>query len=125
MNNEQTQSAYEGWAIVELMGHNTIAGYVCEQSQYGVAMLRVDVPGNESQAPFSKFYGGSSIYGITPTTEEIARHAASRLAVRPVSHWTVPDPKPRLVDSVASGMVDEYDRYEDADDDDGDDEIVF
>lgn len=116
--NEQN-SAYEGWAVVELMGHNVIAGFVSEQAQYGVAMLRVDVPGNESQAEFTKFYGGSSIYGITPTTEEIARHAAARLAVRPISHWTVPDPKPRIVDSMADATDDDYD------DDDDNDGVMF
>ena len=121
MNDEQ-QSAYEGWAIVELMGHNTIAGYVSEQAQYGVAMLRVDVPGNESQAEFTKFFGGTAIYGITPTTEEIARHAASRLAVRPVSHWTVPDPKPRIVDSIADDPNDDYD---DGSYDDDYDKVTF
>ena len=102
MNNTAQQTAFEGWAIVEIMGHNTIAGYVSEQSIAGTAMLRVDVPANEHQPAFTKFYGGSSIYGLTPTTEEIATHAAKRLAVRPVSLWTVPEPQPRqLVDSRA------------------------
>lgn len=109
------ESTFEGWAIVELMGHNTIAGYVSEQVIAGAAMLRVDVPGNESQAEFTKFFGGSAIYGITPTTEEIARHAAGRLAVRPVSTWTVPDPRPRLVDSTAEDGDDYADDQDDLD----------
>jgi len=116
MNTEQ-KTTYEGWSIVEIMGHNTIAGYVSEQSIAGVAMLRVDVPGTETQPAYTKFYGGSAVYAITPTTEEIATVAALRLAVRPVSEWTVPDPKPRraLVDSRVEYDDDYY--YDDYDTD--------
>ena len=104
----------EGWAICEIMGHVTIAGYVQVVAMGGAALLRVDVPGNEHQAEFTKLFGASAIYAITPTDEETARHAAGRLAVRPVSLWTVPDPKPRLVDSRAD--------YASADDVDPEDE---
>ena len=102
-NTEQDeQTRFEGWAIVELMGHNTIAGYVSEQSIAGVAMLRVDVPATDSQPAFTKFYSGSAIYGITPTTEQIATIAVKRLTVRPVSEWVVPDSqrRPALIDST-------------------------
>jgi len=84
------EKGFESWAIVELMGHSVIAGYVTEQSIAGSAMLRVDVPKVDNHEPFTKFFGGSAIYGITPTTEELAKSAAKRLAVRPVSLWVVP-----------------------------------
>lgn len=99
----QEQTAFEGFAIVELMGHNMIAGYVSEQSIAGVAMLRVDVPATATQLAFTKFFGGAAVYGITPTTEEIAARAAQRLSVRPISTWVVPDPvarRPALVDTM-------------------------
>lgn len=116
--NTESKTAYEGWSIVEIMGHNTIAGYVSEQSIAGVAMLRVDVPGTEAQPAYTKFYGGTAIYAITPTTEEIAKVAAQRLAVRPVDSWVVPDPRPRLVDSSSKepSYLDQYGE----DDDHGD-----
>jgi hypothetical protein len=106
------QNAYEGHAIVELMGHNVIAGYVSEQTIAGTAMLRVDVPKVGDQEPFTKFFSGGAIYGITPTTQEIAERAAQRLRPRPVSEYVVPVP-PRqtaLVDST-SGDAD-GDEYE-------------
>lgn len=34
-----------GWAILELMGHRRLAGYVSEQEIAGAAFIRVDVPG--------------------------------------------------------------------------------
>jgi hypothetical protein len=105
------QNAYEGHAIVELMGHNVIAGFVSEQTIAGTAMLRVDVPKVGDQEPFTKFFSGGAIYGITPTTQEIAERAAQRLRSRPVSEYVVPVPsaRPALID----GMAGEGDEYED------------
>lgn len=92
--NDQTerQPAYEGYAIVELMGHNTIAGHISEVTIAGAAMLRVDVPAVGEQAAFTKFVGASAVYGITPTTQEIAERAAERLHVKPVSLYLVEPP---------------------------------
>ena len=105
----EEQAKFEGYAIVELMGHNTIAGYVSEVAIAGAAMLRVDVPAVGDQPAFTKFVGGSAIYGITPTTAEIAQRAAARLRVRPVNEWTLPDRdlRPALVDSMAGDEPDD------------------
>jgi hypothetical protein len=84
---EEQQKTFEGWAVVELMGRNMIAGYVSEQVIAGAAMLRVDVPATASLPPFTKFVGGSAIYGITPVTEEIATSQAQYLDVRPFQTW--------------------------------------
>ena len=109
------QNTYEGFAVVELMGHNVIAGYVSEQTIAGVAMLRVDVPKVGDQEPFTKFFSGGAIYGITPTTQEIAERAAQRLRSRPVSEYVVPVPprQPALVDSTAADDQDDDSEYED------------
>lgn len=36
---------FEGWAILELMGHRRLAGYVREVELAGAGLLRLDVPG--------------------------------------------------------------------------------
>ena len=115
MNDQTTerQPAYEGYAIVELMGHNTIAGYISEVTIAGAAMLRVDVPAVGEQAGFTKFVGASAIYGITPTTQEIAERAAERLHVKPVSLYLVQPPaRPALVDSLAGEEREDSEEYE-------------
>lgn len=94
------ENKFEGWAIVELMGRNMVAGFASEQVVAGAAMLRVDVPQVGEQVGYTKFFGGSAIYAITPTTEEIATVAASRISVRPVQEWVVPTAR-QLVDSRA------------------------
>ena len=87
---------FEGWAIVELMGHRRLAGHVSEAEQFGTAMLRLDVYGLEGdKAAVTQFYGGSAVYCITPTTEDIARKLGARSAPAPVSRYELEPAKPR------------------------------
>lgn len=97
------EKGYEGWAIVELMGHRRLAGRVSEVSQYGAAMLRLDVP-DENGAPMAtQFYGGASLYCVTPTTEEIARAVAASSRPAPVQRWELPAPKPATPTAANAG----------------------
>ena len=96
-----TQETFEQWSIVEIMGHQTYAGFVSEQTIGGASFVRVDVPGAgpNGEGAFTKLFGAGSIYCITPTSEEFARAAAARLDARPVSLY-VPEYRPRLVGDV-------------------------
>lgn len=78
------------WAIVELMGHAVIAGEVSEEEIASNKFLRVDVPENGDIPKYTKFYGSSAIYAITPTDEATARHALQSLQVRPVAQYILP-----------------------------------
>ena len=73
------------------MGDHRANGHVCEVSQYGTAMLRVDVPGKDADVA-TQFYGGDAIYCVTPTTEEVARATAISYQhnARPVSRFELP-----------------------------------
>jgi hypothetical protein len=73
--------------VVEIMGHLTIAGEISEQSIAGVNMLRIYVPAAGDLDGYTKFFGGSSIYAITPTDEDTARAAAAGLRKRPIEVW--------------------------------------
>lgn len=83
--------AFESWAIVEIMGHQTYSGRVSEQVVGGTAFVRVDIPDVEGQPGFTKLFGGSSIYCITPTTEEIARAMAKRYSRPPLNLYDLPE----------------------------------
>lgn len=86
---EHQPPAVEGWAIVELLGHKTLAGRVSEQPIAGASLLRIDVPETPEDtrwsqvyaatAAYTKLVGVGSIYAITPCTEEVARRAAREL----------------------------------------------
>lgn len=87
---EQTP-AQIGWAILELMGHRRLAGYVTEETIGGQGFLRLDVYEDELDTPAAtQFYSPSAVYCITPTTEEIARAATRR--PEPVSRWELTSP---------------------------------
>jgi len=74
----EQQQAFEVWAVVELFGHQKIAGRVTEQALAGTNFLRVEVPETERSGPYTRLFGAGAIYGITPCTEEQARAVLSR-----------------------------------------------
>jgi hypothetical protein len=83
---------FEGWAIVELMGHRRLAGHVTEQEIAGHGFLRLDV--HDGNGPVTtQFYSPSSVYCLTPSTEEIARALGARLRPAPVSRYELEPPK--------------------------------
>lgn len=78
------------WALVELFGHQQIAGYVSSQTVGGQAFVRVDVPETTRQAPWSKLYGAGAIYAITPMAEDLVKRKADLLQVAPLTAWDLP-----------------------------------
>lgn len=86
----ESEKPYEGWAIVELLGHRRLGGRVCQAEQYGVAMLRVDVPGDDGEIVATQFCGGSSIYALTPCSEDAAKAVAKSNRPEPVTRWELP-----------------------------------
>jgi len=109
------EEKFEGWAILELMGHRRLGGTVRDETLAGAAFIRIDVPRVEGVEAFTQFYAPGAVYCITPTTEAIARGVASRLAVQPVSRYELP-----ALPGPSRGAVVDVDR--DGVDDDDDDE---
>lgn len=70
---------FEGWAILELMGHRRLAGYCRPARIAGADMIRIDVPWKDPEKGnrLTQFYGGGSIYCLTPCDEATAREAAA------------------------------------------------
>lgn len=61
---------FEGWAVVELLGHRRLVGRVSQVQLAGVEMLRVDIP---TTAPTFLFVNPQSLYQLTPTIEAVVR----------------------------------------------------
>jgi len=79
------------WALVELFGHQQIAGWVTSQTVGGQSFVRVDVPDTAKQRGWSKLYGPGAIYAITPMAEELVRQKASALETAPLTAWDLPE----------------------------------
>lgn len=107
---------FEGWAILELMGHRRLGGYVTEVTLAGAGMLRIDIPelvlGETTHAAATQFYPPASLYALTPTTEEIARAVRSR--PEPVHAWELPrQGELTAVPDFLDDVIDELERDRD------------
>ena len=100
---EQEQTHIEGWAIVDLFGHNHIAGYVRTALIGTSGMLRCDVPEIDDAPAYTRFIGPGAIYGLTLVTEEVAKAALK--SIRPPA-VTVYIPRERQLEAPEPGMID-------------------
>ena len=91
------ENDFEGWVILELMGHRKLAGYARAQEIAGSGFLRLDVPLVSDPDPkamaASQLYNPKAIYCLTPTTEKIARAVAASVQPAPVARWELPEPE--------------------------------
>ncbi len=111
--NEKTQ--FDQWAVVELFGHQQIAGRVSEQTIAGQGFIRVDVPETSGRPGFTRMFGPGAIYSIIPTSEDIATRYASNLDSRPISPYMLTaskdeiKPDPADVDAPGTRQPDDDD----------------
>ena len=68
----------KSWALVELFGHQRIVGYLSQQTFGTGVLFRVDVPdltkeGKVVRRGFTRYFGLSAIYSITPCDETLVR----------------------------------------------------
>lgn len=118
---EQTQQAnFSGWALVELMGHQTEIGYVTTEAYGQAVMFRIDTPALEDREwtlekpeyiqsvdgykersigtkvkraglpAKSRLVAPGALYAINPCTEEAAKRAIERQVNRPLILVDVP-----------------------------------
>ncbi len=125
---QESTPAFEGWAVLELMGHRKLAGKVTEAEIAGKGFLRLDVPG-PAGAMVTQYYSPAAVYAITPATEELARALAKRYQPEPVSRYELPAMPPpqggvQEADYIDGdrGDIDDSDSGDDDDVDDVDDE---
>ncbi|WP_322768423.1 acetyltransferase [Frankia sp. Cr1] len=83
-----TDQNFDEWAIIELFGHVRRAGRVREWEVAGHGFLRLDIPDGGQWV--TQFVNPKSIYALTPTTEKLARAAATRWQPEPVHPWELP-----------------------------------
>lgn len=81
---------FECWGLVEVMGHSRYAGKISEQAVGGCNFVRVDVPAFEGSPAFTKLLGQSSIFAITPTSEQVARGMAQQFRKQPINVYDLP-----------------------------------
>jgi len=94
---------FDSWAIVELFGHNKVAGHVSEAVIGGCSFLRVDVPevparpaatkwdcDHPAVPAYTRFLTQGAIYSMTPCSEAVARHALNSFRAEPLAQLQLP-----------------------------------
>lgn len=113
-----SSQSFDHWCILELMGHRKVGARVTEETIGGAALLRLEIP---SDPPVTQYINASSIYCMTPTTEDIVRRFASRMTPTPVHEWELPkalpsgdgNPTREEMDRALSDLSDSDDDSED------------
>lgn len=106
MNEKSPNTKFEHWALVELMGHQSVAGRVSEESVAGQSFLRVDIPHASGETACTRFYSPSAVYCISPVDRQIAIGLAAKHKVRPV---TIYDLQRLIQDKPVSAPQDDGD----------------
>jgi hypothetical protein len=88
--NEEQQQKFEAWGLLELFGHQRLAGRLTEQTIGGCSFIRIDVPAVDGVQEYTRLFGQGAIYGITITTEDVARRLAAGMRARPISPYDLP-----------------------------------
>jgi len=97
------------WAIVEIMGHNKIAGILTEEEKFGSKLGRVEIPQPDGSY-CTQYFGGGSVYRIHIVTEEVARQAAKISRPAPLNSWDFPKAR-----QLTTTSIDHEDDIHDAD----------
>jgi hypothetical protein len=113
-----TPEKFEAWAIIELFGHNRMAGKVSEQTIGGSSMVRVDVPDTEASPAFTRLLNVSAIYAINPVTEEVARGYASRINAKPIEAWDAREVLKRIDEQQKLRIANNESAHQEEDEDD-------
>ena len=79
---------FKQWALVEIFGHQRIAGLVSEFAIGGETFIRVDVPESNGRQAVTKLYGKGAIYAITFVDEETGKALAPLMAPSPISEYS-------------------------------------
>lgn len=104
---EQTTEKFDAFALVEIMGHTKVAGKARTMTFGSTVMLQVDIPETSKQPAFTKLYGMSSIFSITPVDEETALLHAEAYNVHPIQEWSVQEALRKKVEKEVNEKVDE------------------
>lgn len=112
MSDQKSEGSFEGWAILEVMGHRKLAGYLSEQVIAGASFIRLDVMQPDGTPILTQYYNPASVYCITPTTQILASKLAVKNQPAPVTRWELSLPPP-----ASSSTSDWVQGFEDDEDD--------
>jgi len=94
----EAQDKFEAWGLLELFGRQRLAGQLTEQTIGGVHFIRIDVPASDEVPGYTRLFTQGAIYGMTITSEEVARALAMNLRAKPVEAYEIPELRQRSLE---------------------------
>jgi hypothetical protein len=82
-----TETTFDEWAVVELLGHRRLAGRVREVQLAGAGFLRLDIPATPGHGEQTQFIAPGSVYALHPVAEDVAVAFAGKVRTPPVHRW--------------------------------------
>jgi len=109
------RETFEGFAVLELMGHRRLAGWVSEQEIAGHGMLRIDIPNtgeDQEQREWASthYYAPAALYSIIPCGKDEAYAIAESQMPQPISEWDVRSLLPDIKEQVRRSIEDDVRR---------------
>jgi len=113
------EQKFEGWMILEQLGHKRLGGYVREETIAGHGFLRIDIPDEGEKIQATQYINPETIYALTPTTEAMARAVALRNKPHPVERWeSLTDQQQAPAEQDNPGMREREERWYEGENDD-------
>lgn len=92
MSEQATSFSFDGFAIIEFMGHRRRAGKVRTAEIGGNAVFIVESTSSSAEGgKMTEVYAASALYAMTPVSEEVATMAARSINPAPLSEYDLPD----------------------------------
>lgn len=91
MSEQTTSFSFDGFAIIEFMGHRRRAGKVRTAEIGGNAVFIVESSSSSAEGgKMTEVYAASALYAMTPVSEEVATMAARSINPAPLSEYDLP-----------------------------------
>lgn len=104
---------FEGYAVVEIMGHVRVAGMVRQENVFGQALIRVDVPAIDTHPAFTRYYHPQALYSLCPCDETTALAVAKHERHPPIERWQMPILAQQPTGGRISDRAGDDDEYDD------------
>jgi hypothetical protein len=83
------EEKFEIFALINLFGHNQLAGKVTVLPLGAATLLRVDVPKTKLIPEFTRFINPTAIYSMDPVTEELMQARAEMIKAQPIDVYDI------------------------------------
>lgn len=99
------------FAVIEIFGHRRHAGRILEVERFGAKLLRIDIPkeGDFALGYTSHFYGGASIFSMTPC--DLAYVQRANKPYQPASQLSYREEDPEAADNEDEAEMGEENEF--------------